>query len=255
MSREFGAGADGGSSTAGAGPPRDDHPAPEELLAFHFGALQAEEHDRVEEHLSRCPECAEVVLDFAAFPELEPEETTPEVERALEAQRRRLREMVRDEAREGKVIPGPWQRRLRVAWGVAAVFFAATAGLSLWVAGRTPSVSTGAPIVARASTERGPEDVRRIPLEEPLFLVLTVTVPEPGFPEFRLDLLDAAGARVYSESGLQLGDQGSLAFVAPRRWQPPGRYTFEIYGLHGSEAVQVGSLPVELVSGTPAQIR
>jgi len=273
MSREFGAGTDGGTSApeSGAGPPRNEHPTPEELLAFHFGALDAVDREGVEDHLSRCPECAEVVLDFAAFPELEPVgEMTPEQQRTLAAQRRRLRELARDdslseagtgatgeegEARDGKVIPGPWRRRLRTAWGVAAVFFAATVGLSLWMAARTPSVSTGAPIVASVSTERGPEDVLEIPFEEPLFLVMTVGPTQRDFPEYRLDLLAESGERVYSEAGLHLGDGGSLGFNAPRRWQPPGRYTFEVYGLRGSEAVKVGSLPVELLSETPAEIR
>ena len=275
MSREFGSGPDGRSSgpESGAGPPRDGHPTPEELLAFHFGALEATDHDRVEDHLSRCPECAQVVLDFAAFPELEPaEELTPEVEQALEAQRGRLRELARDEAlseaetedsegrggaRRGKVIPGPWRRRLRTAWAVAAVFFVATVGLSVWIAGQvgTSGVGVGAPIVASASTVRGPEDVLEIPVEEALFLMMTVTPAAQSFPEYRLELMDKAGERVYWEGDLQLGDRGSLVFTAPRRWKSPGRYTFEIYGLRGREAVRVGSLPVEFVSEISEEIR
>lgn len=268
MSREFGAGTDGGTSApeSGAGPPGNEHPTPEELLAFHFGALEAVDRDRVEDHLSRCPDCAELVLDFAAFPELEPVgEMTPEQQRALAAQRRRLRELAREKSSEegevrgggGKVIPGPWRGRLRTAWGVAAVFLVATVGLSLWIAGSgmAPKVVAGQPIVASASTERGLEDVLEIPLEEPLFLVMIVGPAERGFPEYRLDLLNESGERVYSEAGLHLGERGSLGFGAPRRWQPPGRYRFEIYGLRGNEAVHVGSLPVELVSETPAKIR
>lgn len=258
MSRELGFGTDGGSSApeSGAGPPRGGHPTPEELLAFHFGALEAVDRDRVEDHLSRCRECAEVVLDFAAFPELAPaDEVTPELERRLEEHRRGLIRQLRErgpegEADEGRVLPGPWPRRLRTAWAVAAVFFAATVGLSLWIVGlgRAPSVGVGPPKVASTSTERGPEDELEIPFEEPLFLVMTVNPKKLGFPEYRLDLLDEAGGRVYSEAGLQLGDQGSLAFVASRRWQPPGRYTFEIYGLGRGAPQQVGRLLVRIVA-------
>jgi hypothetical protein len=276
MSHEFSAGAGGESSApeSGAGPPRDDHPTPEELLAFHFGALETVDRDRVEDHLSRCPECAQLVLDFAAFPELEPvEETTPELERRLEEHRRGLIRQLREGGPEpgggseerpppsrqpsertlGEVVPGPWRRHLRIAWGVAAVFFVATVGLSLWIAEQAPRVGAIQPTVASVSTQRGLEDVRKIPVEERLFLVMRLNPADQDYPEYRLDLLDASGARTYSKAGLQLGNQGWLGFVAPRRWQAPGRYTVEIYGLDGNEAVYLGSLPVEFVRETQGE--
>lgn len=48
------------------------HPEMAELLAFHGGALPQEVADVVEEHLSRCPECARQLLDYVRFEQDEP---------------------------------------------------------------------------------------------------------------------------------------------------------------------------------------
>lgn len=264
MSREFGAGTDGGTSApeSGAGPPGNEHPTPEELLAFHFGALEAVDRDRVEDHLSRCPDCAQVVLDFAAFPELEPVgEMTPEQQRALAAQRRRLRELARDESLSeagtgtAKVIPGPWRGRLRTAWAVAAVFFVATVGLSLWIAGtsfdrgRVLAPSLVRYVSSDTSIQRSETESVEIPAtEERTVLHMRVNPGLRDFPEYRVDLLDASGERVWSGREFHLDEEGVLSLLVDGRWQPPGRYTFEIYGLGRDEPREAGRLPVEIVA-------
>jgi hypothetical protein len=279
MSHEFSAGAGGESSApeSGAGPPRDDHPTPEELLAFHFGALETVDRDRVEDHLSRCPECAQLVLDFAAFPELEPvEETTLELERRLEEQRRGLIRQLREggaepgrgseerpppgrqpsEGASGRVVPGPWKRRLRIAWGVAAVFFVATVGLALWMAAQGGFEGGRADEPSPVRYETLNTSIRRsetAPVEisatkERTFLHLTVNPARRDFPEYRLVLLDASGQRVWMASGFHPDSKGRIGLLVDGRWQPPGRYLLEIYGSGRGEPQEVGRQIVELAT-------
>src|SRR4051794_28210040 len=43
------------------------HPDPDELAAYHAGALAPADEMRVQDHLVDCPECAPALLDIARF--------------------------------------------------------------------------------------------------------------------------------------------------------------------------------------------
>ncbi|MBI4469452.1 MAG: zf-HC2 domain-containing protein [Acidobacteria bacterium] len=43
------------------------HPSPEELVDYHAGRLQPESEDRLQEHLSICPDCTQLLLDLPTF--------------------------------------------------------------------------------------------------------------------------------------------------------------------------------------------
>ena len=49
-----------------------EHPEAEELLAYHEGRLNEDARTAVRAHLTRCPECSNLVLDLAGFASLEP---------------------------------------------------------------------------------------------------------------------------------------------------------------------------------------
>lgn len=259
------------------------HPEPEELLAFHLGSLAPEERERVEEHLAGCPGCVQVVLDFEAFPDLEPEAAlSAEQRQALETQRRQLGELPRKETKAagtevpgeageapgGEVIAGPWRARLRTAWAVAAVFFVATVGLSFWTTGlvapseepRILPYAEGVATVPRGGEPGQEEERRRISLSGgPGFVFLGIKADPLGFSGFRIELLEAGpgGRRLWAKSDLHPNEDRVFALLLPERWQPPGRYRFDIYGLRVGEEELVGSLGVEFLGETegPTEIR
>ena len=43
------------------------HPPPQELVDYHLGVLPPEEADSIQEHLSFCRECSQVLLDLMAL--------------------------------------------------------------------------------------------------------------------------------------------------------------------------------------------
>jgi len=72
-----------------------DHPSPEKLAAYHEGALPLGEEERLRDHLALCPDCAQLLLDLAGFPGLEPPAgaralTDGEVDAAWQTMRSRL---------------------------------------------------------------------------------------------------------------------------------------------------------------------
>jgi hypothetical protein len=80
-----------GESRRGLG----DHPSPERLAAYHEGALPPGEEERLRDHLALCPDCAQLLLDLAGFPELETPAgarglTDGEVDAAWQTMRSRL---------------------------------------------------------------------------------------------------------------------------------------------------------------------
>ncbi|MDP9119820.1 MAG: zf-HC2 domain-containing protein, partial [Acidobacteriota bacterium] len=44
-----------------------EHPSPDLLIGYCLGALPPEDDDRLQDHLTLCPECARLVLDLTAL--------------------------------------------------------------------------------------------------------------------------------------------------------------------------------------------
>ncbi len=63
-----------------------EHPSPGELLAYQAGELATADHTRIQEHLAWCSDCAQTVLDLAAWPEVELIDPTLERTAAEEAE-------------------------------------------------------------------------------------------------------------------------------------------------------------------------
>ena len=137
------------------------HPPPDALLAYHEETLDAKAREEVQEHLAACPDCARVIVDLAAFPEVELVRDDQrldegEVERAWERLARAT----------GRVCPCPpagmrrcassarWNGRL--AWcAVATVGTTRTCGL--WSDRRSPEA--GARLRQENRHRGGPTDL------------------------------------------------------------------------------------------------
>ncbi len=51
---------------------REAHLTPDQVVAYYEGELAAQDEERVQDHLALCQECADLALDYQAFPEIEP---------------------------------------------------------------------------------------------------------------------------------------------------------------------------------------
>lgn len=233
---------------------RTPHVLPEDLLAYQEGQLSAQESEAVRDHLAVCPECADLVLDLARFPGIEPAAATGGLseEQRWEALRARL------EA-EGDLGPAPppagrdqplqRSRPFRSLPGLlAAGLAAACLGLALWAFAlqqRLAELSRPAGRIAVSSlvpretgAERAPEGIEPTAVPawaDRVLLILNLFEPR-SYSAYQVEIFNALdeGEKVWSSRDLQRSADGSFAFEVPRSFLPAGPYRIELSGLAGS---------------------
>lgn len=227
------------------------HPPADDLAAHAAGELAEEEREGLAEHLARCPECAGVVRDLAAFPALEPPPGTPaRDDERVQAAWERLAGAIGEEAAGDRGGEGPRVLRwppLRTGgwaplpWAIAAGLLLATVSLALWGAhlqrslARLADARINVPVIelvpAGAATERGPAGER---LAFPRGGRSAVFLLELGdlrpFTQYRVELV-ANGEPVWSRSGLRPVGDGRFTLELPLRLLAPGRYELRLSGL------------------------
>lgn len=214
---------------------RPGHPDPVVLLDYHEGKLSADEADRVQEHLVHCPECSQVILDFADFPRLEPRTEAHRLTPAeVERQRRDLEARIERESRPA------WQRH-EVLLPLAATFLVAAAGLAVWGArlqvriaeldGPRGDVYIVGQVAPEGALVRG-SDVRRVPpWAGGVQFYLPLSPAEPEYPAYEVDVVSGSGRRVVTGLGVERTPEGGFGLQLPRGRLPDGRYRFELYGI------------------------
>jgi hypothetical protein len=239
-----------------------EHPSPDELVDYHLDCLTAEEADRVQDHLTLCRECAEVVLDLAAFSRpAVGEEAPPVVDLNREWERleeRRAREAGADSRR----IP----RKRGILWALAASVMAAL-GLFGWNIGlrrelteaRRPRADIA--LVDLSPEARGaarsPEAPMRIQLrpEQGRLLLLLNLGDLREFPAYRMELLDSSGGVIWTRSGVPRGEDGTFLLELPSRMLEPKVYRVRLYGERTGESVSLAIYSFEVVPGGGADRR
>lgn len=213
----------------------DQHPEPDVLLAYQQGDLPELRAERIRDHLAICSECGELVLDFAAFPALDPPEGISRLDR------REIQERWRgfqEATHENRV--SIW-RRPAVLLPLAAGLLAATIGLGAWgLALQRDLAQANGPrgsvlsvelapttVVSRGTEERG---LRLSPRAQILSITLDL-VPGETYPDYRVDCRDAAGRMVARNLEVLSGEAGSFTLIVPLSRLPSGRYRFELVGL------------------------
>ena len=114
-----------------------DHPSPDQWIAYQRGELPAEEEARLQEHLGRCRDCFDLAAGAAEFarPEEEDGETmeTAAVWRLVRPQLDPPSDNVRAIS---AAAPRPRSSRSRTrlppSYALAASFFVALVGLTVW---------------------------------------------------------------------------------------------------------------------------
>jgi hypothetical protein len=230
------------------------HPSPDELLAYQRHGLSPAGEDRIQEHLSLCPDCIGVILNLESFPEVE-----PMAERRLPAARIAA---AWDEFREkagtsppttvrSRWLPRPMERFLSsrgLAYALAGCLLAAAVGLFLQVGQlrhtvgelQAPriNVSLGDLVPAAGDRTRGQgvrPQVVQLPAGSDSLLLLLNLADFRSFPGYLLEIEDTAGRIVWSRSGLARSPDGNFTLEVPRGFLRPGVHRLRLYGLAASD--------------------
>lgn len=190
-----------------------EHPAPEELVAYRGGTLEAEREGAVRAHLVGCEECAALLLDFAALETSRGamgDASQIEVEAAWREQRRRLSAGRRRNA---------WQH---AGWAVAAALAAVVGGLLFEVRDlrRQKAVVFDSDLPRVIAEERG---VRSSEVDLPVLeltselpgIVLLLLQEDAAFSAYRAAFHDRGGRLLWARDGLSAAENLLLVQVPP----------------------------------------
>jgi len=218
-----------------------DHPTPDQWIAYHRGALSAEEETRLQEHLVRCRDCFDLAEGAAAF--AQPDEEGQDAETT--ALWRLLRPQLDPPPQNVRQIAAGPRRpawRFRLPMILAASFFVALVGLTAWNLSLRSALETlraprpNASIVDIPAGERDPGRRDLTLSTGPQMLVFH---PAEQLPVYRLVIRDAASGREQvSSSELKLDQDLALILYLPEGLQP-GRYRMELVDGSGGKAGKV----------------
>ncbi len=202
---------------------QQEHPTPEQLIAYRQGRLGSEAERRIRAHLVACSECGDLLLDLAELEKgvtPEPETTELETRRAWKRQRQRLR-FARSRATAGWWVAaamlvlgvGMWSRSQRLEQQLQGVF---SGELSrILVDGKTE----------RSLRQPLPELVLR---EGHLGLVLLLLPPRTGETYLAAELTNAsADWRLWREN--LLATENLLVIPLDRDRVPEGEIRVEVF--------------------------
>ena len=227
----------------------ENHPAPEELVAYRAGDLTPEEDDRIQEHLTQCRDCARLLLDLAEFEELTPppEELGP-VDIRAEASWQRLRSRIKEEDEPEEEPSLVLQHRPRPPvplWRNPVVPWALAAGLTvcvLWLGLRMGSLQSE---IARISSPRLNVSFEDLAMGEtrsvggPETPVLhdggvLIFSPSEEAAEYEVEVTSADGAPVIQPlRGPAVDDVLTLGI--PPSLLPVGEYSARLYAIESGE--------------------
>lgn len=247
------------------------HPTPEELVAYQEGRLAESRRESVQDHLSLCPECTQVVVDLASFPDIElgavsHERTDDDEEQDWRRLEERLAEAARGDAlaveTRTEPSPGLWTARDRplrqgTSWlRAAAVFFlACTLGLSGWVATLKNRLAdapkTGQPETNIYFQDLAPAGVagRRstratrvlVPAAMNSVLFFLTTDNFDNFDSYEGELVSEAGNERLLVRRLVHSSDGAFSIQWSRDALPSGSYRIELFGHTDSARTRIGT--------------
>lgn len=229
-----------------------DHPSPDELVEYHLRTLPIEEEDRIQEHLSFCRECSQVVLDFAAFsePVVASQEISPSLHQAwtlLQATRQLERRS-----------PGG-RFDLRLSWALAASILIAL-GLSAWNLKlrrdlgeeRNPRTDiVMADLAPESSGERAMEIPSRLQLypEQGQILLVLNLGDLRDFSTYRLELVEPGGGVVWAQAPVRRNNDGTFLLEIPSRMLETKLYKVRLFGLDDGRSIPLAEYAFEVARG------
>lgn len=227
--------ADVAAALAGASP-GDDHPSPEDLVAYRQGRLEPAEAENLQDHLVLCPECADHLAELESFVEAGSQgppqaRSLPETS-AWRALQSRLR--------------APGRPALQA---LAASLLVAALGLGFWAFHQHGAAVELREQLARLSqpqpaatlvdlypasgvrgVDGGPSPVD---LGAADHLTVILHVPEsPDAPAYEVDIVGSRGRTLWS-GRVSMDAHGTLTLGIPRSFLDAGEYRIVLYGVTG----------------------
>ncbi len=202
-----------------------DHPSADEWLAYQRGELPASEEARLQEHLVRCRDCFDLAAGAAAF--AQPDEEGEEAETA--AVWRLVQPQLDPPAPKVQSIRRP-SRRFRPPMLLAASFFVALVGLTVWnLQQRSELEALRAPRANVPTSDIVPVERNSAgqELSMPAGPRMLVLHPDQDLPAYRLAIRDAATGRELSSHELRPDQDLALTLYLPEGL-PPGRCRLEV---------------------------
>jgi hypothetical protein len=236
-------------------------PTPEELLAYLDGELDDAARQSIEARIAVYPDAARALADLSSFPDVEPapgtvEPTDEEVAATWEALRQKL-----DGVRPAPPTPlkpveiGPRHRTPVWKLAAAALIVLAAGWTGGFLVGRSASVPqpqaavnvTIAELAPLTDATRSSPAAVELPVgSEELVIVLGLT-DEGRFADYRAELVDANGARLWSRPGLRPTSLGTFHLAFRRGALAPGTYQIHLYGQEGERGTLLATYGLRLL--------
>ncbi len=223
-----------------------DHPEPEVLLAYQRGDLQADEADRVEEHITFCRACGDLTLAIPGFlhPEGEPHRERDQAAKDTLPSEATAPVVVAELRQPSSVVPPP-RRKGPAAWLPLAASL--VMGLVLgwggrWLASKPSTERLSArvvigelPAAARGSSQA---EIRLVFTPGAEVGVVVVTPDEAlGEGPFELRVLGLDGRVLFTQEGALPTPFGTFVLTFDRKVLPPGTYRVEVLAGAGHRSV------------------
>ncbi len=243
-------------------------PTPGEILAYRDGRLEGSARNGVEARIAADPEASRVLADLADFPNVKPAPgTTEPSDEEIAATWQALRQKL-DQVRPATAPPAPlrldvhrgWSSPRVESWRVAAAAVVVLA--AGWTAGYLMGGRATAPkpeaAVNVAIAELAPlEDATRsaaatveLPARaEELVLVLGVA-DEGSFPDYGVEILDAAGRPLSARQGLRPTELGTFHLAFGRGALPAGVYQIRLLGRNGEQDTLLATYGLRLLEAS-----
>lgn len=248
-------------------PQQEGHPSVDELIAYCDRKIASgPERERIQRHLSECIECTHTVLDLEAFPDVELRDERAYSSAEEEAdQWRALKRLMALESptvsSQHATVAGLRRRFVGATVRAAAALFLAVLGLGAWtfhlhrraerltralaepqanvfVSDLMPTTASDARDAVAGSILRAPSATSEV--------VLILNLGDlRQFADYKVEVVDARGARLWEQRGLQRGPEGNFSISLPRPSLPAGSCEIRLFGLAGSREIPLATYLVQ----------
>jgi hypothetical protein len=233
----------------------DQHPAPEQIVAYHERRLSPEEMETFRTHLVACPDCTSQLLGLADLLDGGAADDVPaaEMSRAeLDAAWQRQRE------RQFPIAPATLQDRrrlnappLRRAWaaaaslGLAAALLAAVVAVQWQTIARLKQPQVNPPLVnlvPMGSVRQGLQEVPELHLPAKTERAWVILNPEGelDFSSYDAELRVSDGKVVLRLADLPSSEAGNFRLEIPRALLAEGEYRIVLFGKKAGRSRNVG---------------
>ena len=233
---------------AAAGEPHG-HPSADSWISYHAGEMPAAEEERLQQHLTHCRQCLDLVLDLDSF--VEPA-------RPVDAAVSDFEKAAVWRALEGARRVSRWP----AIGALAASVLLAALGYQAWRSGveitelesRIAAISqpqANAVIKdlfpgARQRSSAGSDPREEIEASDRSVVVLLHLAKDTGHSEFEVAISTLDEGEIDRIPGLHMGEMGELSFTLPSEALPPGEYDLQLFGVGDGRPEALETYPIRL---------